>query len=148
MRNKHTHDRLELLVACTAPSTEFTLLLLAAKINGAVRTPSLFTSRGDHVIVYALAKESMDGGLPNYQPTRLNGMGNFFCPIRKKYTFFPHFYLNSSNHALHSCILLDFFLVGKSYWIGTFKYKKNKNTTKLFTAIVYIMTSILCYVMI
>ena len=39
-----------------------------------------------------LAKLSMGGGLPNYQPTRLNDISNFFRPVTKNYTFFPHFY--------------------------------------------------------
>ena len=73
--------------------------------------------------VYGLAKESLDGGLPNYQPTRLNGSGNFFFPPNKKvhiFSTFLFFYLNSSNHVLHSCILLGLFLVGKSYCLHTF----------------------------
>ena len=44
----------------------------------------VFTSRSDHVIVYATAKLIMDGGLPNYRPTRLNDSGNFFRPLTKK----------------------------------------------------------------
>ena len=40
----------------------------------------VLTSRSDHVIVYATAKLIMDGGLPNYRPTRLNDSGNFFRP--------------------------------------------------------------------
>ena len=51
----------------------------------------VLTSRSDHVIVYATAKLIMDGGLPNYRPTRLNDSGNFFRPLTKKYTIFPHF---------------------------------------------------------
>ena len=75
--------------------TELTLLLLAAKkqwrgtLGGC--TPWLLTSRGDHVSVYGLAKESLDGGLPNYQPTRLNGSGNFFFPPNKKVHIFSTF---------------------------------------------------------
>ena len=84
----------------------------------------VLTSRSDHVIVYATAKLIMDGGLPNYRPTRLNDSGNFFRPLTKNIRFFHIliFYLNSPNHALHSCILLAVFLVGKSYWISIFKY--------------------------
>ena len=52
----------------------------------------VLTSRSDHVIVYATAKLIMDGGLPNYRPTRLNDSGNFFRPLTKKSTIFPHFY--------------------------------------------------------
>ena len=83
----------------------------------------VLTSRSDHVIVYATAKLIMDGGLPNYRPTRLNDSGNFFRPLTKNRRFFHifSFYLNSPNHALHSCILLGVFLVGKSYWISIFK---------------------------
>ena len=83
----------------------------------------VLTSRSDHVIVYATAKLIMDGGLPNYRPTRLNDSGNFFRPLTKNRRFFHIFifYLNSPNHALHSCILLGVFLVGKSYWISIFK---------------------------
>ena len=83
----------------------------------------MLTSRSDHVIVYATAKLIMDGGLPNYRPTRLNDSGNFFRPLTKNRLFFHIFifYLNSPNHALHSCILLGVFLVGKSYWISIFK---------------------------
>ena len=74
------------------------------------------------MIVYATAKLIMDGGLPNYRPTRLNDSGNFFRPLTKNRRFFHIFifYLNSPNHALHSCILLGVFLVGKSYWISIF----------------------------
>ena len=43
----------------------------------------VLTSRSDHVIVYATAKLIMDGGLPNYRPTRLNDSGNFFRPLIK-----------------------------------------------------------------
>ena len=83
----------------------------------------VLTSRSDHVIVYSTAKLIMDGGLPNYRPTRLNDSGNFFRPLTKNRRFFHIiiFYLNSPNHALHSCILLGVFLVGKSYWISIFK---------------------------
>ena len=83
----------------------------------------VLTSRSDHVIVYATAKLIMDGGLPNYRPTRLNDSGNFFHPLTKNRRFFHIFifYLDSPNHALHSCILLGVFLVGKSYWISIFK---------------------------
>ena len=56
----------------------------------------LLTSRGDHVIaksgVHALAKLSMNGGYPNYQPTRFNDISNFFRPVTKNYTFFTPFY--------------------------------------------------------
>ena len=85
----------------------------------------VLTSRSDHVIVYATAKLNMDGGLPNYRPTRLNDSGNFFRPLTKNRRFCHIFifYLNSPNHALHSCILLGVFLVGKSYWISIFKEK-------------------------
>ena len=84
----------------------------------------VLTSRSDHVIVYTTAKLIVDGGLPNYRPTRLNDSGNFFRPLIKNRRFFHIFifYLNSPNHALHSCILLGVFLVGKSYWISIFKY--------------------------
>ena len=80
----------------------------------------VLTSRSDHVIVYATAKLIMYGGLPNYRPTRLNDSGNLFRPLTKNRRFFHIFifYLNSPNHALHSCILLGVFLVGKSYWIS------------------------------
>ena len=44
----------------------------------------VLTSRSDHVIVYATAKLIMDGGLPNYRPTRLNDSGNFFRPLTNK----------------------------------------------------------------
>ena len=44
----------------------------------------VLTSRSDHVIVYATAKLIMDGGLPNYRPTRLNDSGNFFRHLTKK----------------------------------------------------------------
>ena len=90
----------------------------------------VLTSRSDHVIVYSTAKLIMDGGLPNYRPTRLNDSGNFFRPLTKNRRFFHIFifYLNSPNHALHSCILLGVFLVGKSYWITIFKYVTDKNT--------------------
>ena len=44
----------------------------------------LTSRRSDHVIVYATAKLIMDGGLPNYRPTRLNDSGNFFRPLTKK----------------------------------------------------------------
>ena len=83
----------------------------------------VLTSRSDHVIVYATAKLIMDGGLPNYRPTRLNDSGNLFRPLTKNRRFFHIFifYLNSPNHALHSFILLGVFLVGKSYWISIFK---------------------------
>ena len=82
----------------------------------------VLTSRSDHVIIYATEKLIMDGGLPNYRPTRLNDSGNFFRPLTKNRRFFHIFifYLNSPNHALHSCILLGVFLVGKSYWISIF----------------------------
>ena len=43
----------------------------------------LTSRRSDHVIVYATAKLIMDGGLPNYRPTRLNDSGNFFRPLTK-----------------------------------------------------------------
>ena len=89
----------------------------------------VLTSRSDHVIVYTTAKLIMDGGLPNYRPTRLNDSGNFFRPLTKNRRFFHIFifYLNSPNHALHSYtyILLGVFLVGKSYWISIF----NNNMT-------------------
>ena len=83
----------------------------------------VLTSRSDHVIVYATAKLIMDGGLPNYRPTRLNDSGNCFRPLTKNRRFFHIFifYLNSPNYSLHSCILLGVFLVGKSYWISIFK---------------------------
>ena len=89
----------------------------------------VLTSRSDHVIVYAMAKLIMDGGLPNYRPTRLNYSGNFFRPLTKNKRFFHIFifYLNSPNHALHSCILLGVFLVGKSYWISIFNDPHIKN---------------------
>ena len=69
----------------------------------------------------------MDGGLPNYRPTRLNDSGNFSRPLTKNRRFFHIFifYLNSPNHALHSRILLGVFLVGKSYWISIFKTNKS-----------------------
>ena len=62
----------------------------------------VLTSRSDHVIVYATAKLIMDGGLPNYRPTRLNDSGNFFRPLTKNRRFLHIFifYLNSPNHAL------------------------------------------------
>ena len=87
----------------------------------------VLTSRSDHVIVYATAKLIMDGGLPNYRPTRLNDSGHFFRPLTKNRRFFHIyiFYLNSPNHALHSCILLGVFLVGKSYWISIFNFLCN-----------------------
>ena len=91
----------------------------------------VLTSRSDHVFVYATAKLIMDGGLPNYRPTRLNDSGNSFRPLTKNRRFFHIFifYLNSHNHALHSCILLGVFLVGKSYWISIFKVLHlNENT--------------------
>ena len=47
----------------------------------------VLTSRSDHVIVYATAKLIMDGGLPNYRPTRLNDSGNFFRPLTKNRRF-------------------------------------------------------------
>ena len=93
----------------------------------------VLTSRSDHVIVYSTAKLIMDGGLPNYRPTRLNESVNFFRPLTKNRRFFHIFifYLNSPYHALHSCILFGVFLVGKSYWISIFnivhKAKKNRN---------------------
>ena len=43
----------------------------------------VLTSRSDYVIVYATAKLIMDGGLPNYRPTRLNDSGNLFRPLTK-----------------------------------------------------------------
>ena len=51
----------------------------------------VLTSRSDHVIVYAPAKLIMDGGLPNYRPTRLNDRGNFFRPLTKNRRFFHIF---------------------------------------------------------
>ena len=51
----------------------------------------VLTSRSDHVIVYATAKLIMDGGLPNYRPTRLNDSGNFFRPLTKNRRFFHIF---------------------------------------------------------
>ena len=92
----------------------------------------VLTSRSDHVIVYATAKLIVDGGLPNYRPTRLNDSGNFFRPLTKNRRFFHIFifYLNSPNHALHSCILLGVFLVGKSYWISIFKCLLRKNPSQ------------------
>ena len=81
----------------------------------------VLTSRSDHVIVYATAKLIMDGGLPNYRPTRLNDSGNFFRPLKKIDDFSTFFFnLNSPNHALQSCILLGVVLVFKSYWISIF----------------------------
>ena len=61
----------------------------------------VLTSRSDHVIVYATEKLIMDGGLPNYRPTRLNDSDNFFRPLTKKRRFFHIFifYLNSPNHT-------------------------------------------------
>ena len=44
----------------------------------------VLTCRSDHVIVYATAKLIVDGGLPNFRPTRLNDSGNFFRPLTKK----------------------------------------------------------------
>ena len=82
----------------------------------------VLTSRSDHVIVYATAKLIMDGGLPNYRPTRLNDSGNLFCPLTKNRRFIHIFIFYLPNHALHSCILLGVFLVGKSYWISIFNY--------------------------
>ena len=75
----------------------------------------VLTSRSDHVIVSVTAKLIMDGGLPNYRPTRLNDSGNFFRPLTKNRRFFHIFifYLNSPNHALHSCILLVGLLGGQ-----------------------------------
>ena len=95
----------------------------------------VLTSRSDHVIVYATAKLIMDGGLPNYRHTRLNDSGNFFRPLTKNRRFFHIFifYLNSPNHALHSCILLGVFLVGKSYWISIFKNSHTKVHMQLHT---------------
>ena len=43
----------------------------------------VLTSRSDHVIVYATAKLIMDGGLPNYRPTRLNDSGFLSSPDKK-----------------------------------------------------------------
>ena len=51
----------------------------------------VLTSRSDHVIVYATAKLIMDGGLPNYWPTRLDDSGNFFRPLTKNRRFFHIF---------------------------------------------------------
>ena len=51
----------------------------------------VLTSRSDHVFVYATAKLIMDGGLPNYRPTRLNDSGNFFRPLTKNRRFFHIF---------------------------------------------------------
>ena len=51
----------------------------------------VLTSRSAHVIVYATAKLIMDGGLPNYRPTRLNDSGNFFRPLTKNRRFFHIF---------------------------------------------------------
>ena len=74
----------------------------------------VLTSRSDHVIVYATAKLIMDGGLPNYRPTRLNDSGNFFHPLTKIDDFSSFiFYLNSPNHALHSCIFIGCLLGGQ-----------------------------------
>ena len=53
----------------------------------------VLTSRSDHVIVYATAKLIMDGGLPNYRPTRLNDSGNFFRPLTKIDDFSTFFFL-------------------------------------------------------
>ena len=46
-----------------------------------------------------------------------------FVPYQKSKRFFHIFilYLNSPNHALHSCVLLGVLLMGKSYCRGIFK---------------------------
>ena len=102
---------------------------MGGSVSGSSCRVFVLTSRSDHVIVYATAKLIMDGGLPNYRPTRLNDSGNLFRPLTKNRRFFHIFifYLNSPNHSLHSCILLGVFLVGKSYCISIF----NSNLHKL-----------------
>ena len=48
-----------------------------------------------------------------------------FVPYQKSKRFFHIFifYLNSPNHALHSCVLLGVLLMGKSYCRGIFKVR-------------------------